>query len=121
MKNICLFILIIGGITQLKAQQVTAFPSSLKTPDSFFNQYLKIKPVNGPFKLPPVSSQTTEPAEPTTVKLLAPEMTYNMPIAKPKVTDNMPVAKPWDPNVHYTMLIQGYNGAKPDSVKATNP
>jgi hypothetical protein len=117
MKTIWLFILMIGGITQLKAQQSTQPKSPGKIPDNSIYQYFKAKP-GKPFSSAPVSPEAGQPSTviPTIKEVMVVEPAYNMPIAKLRSDDKMPIAKPWDSNTHYTMLIQGYGNAKADSL-----
>jgi hypothetical protein len=113
MKNIWLFILMIGGITQLRAQQLTQPAAPGKAPDSFLQQYLKVNPDNNLFKLAPVSPEAGQQSTviPTIKELMVAETAYNMPIVKLRSDDKMPIVKPGDPNTHYTMLIQDYGKA----------
>jgi hypothetical protein len=117
MKNIWIFILMIGGVTQLRAQQLTQPITPGKTPDNSIYQYFKAKP-DKPFSLAPVSPEAGRPSTviPTIKEVMVIEPAYNMPIAKLRSDDKMPIAKPWDSNTHYTMLIQGYGNAKADSL-----
>lgn len=115
MKTIWLFILMIGGVAQLRAQQLTPSP---KAPDNSLYQYFKIKPDNNLFKVTPVLPKENQPK---TVDVM--DRVYNMPVVKVSSDDKMPVAKPWDPNIHYTMLIKGLGNTKADSAltKAVRP
>jgi hypothetical protein len=117
MKSIWLFILMTGGIMQLKAQQLTHPLITAKNPDNSLYQYFREKSDYSPFKTPPVAPKTNlQPSVVPTVKeLKTPEMADNMPIVKLRSDDKMPVAKPGDPDIHYTMLIQGYGKVKTDS------
>jgi hypothetical protein len=117
MKNIWLFILMIGGITQLKAQQLTQPQLPGNIPDNSIYQYFKVKP-DKPFSLAPVSPDAGQPSIviPTIKEVMVVETAYNMPIAKLRSDDKMPIAKPWDANTHYMMLIQGYGNTKADSL-----
>jgi hypothetical protein len=117
MKNIWIFILMIGGVTQLRAQQLIQPIPPGKTPDNSIYQYFKAKPDNNPFKIAPVSPDAGQPSTviPTIKELMVAETAYNMPIVKLRSDDKMPMVKPGDPNTHYTMLIQDYgktNSAK---------
>lgn len=114
MKTIWLFILMIGGITQLKAQQSTQPKLPGNIPDNSIYQYFKAKP-DKPFSLAPETGQPST-VIPTIKEVMVVETAYNMPIAKLRSDDKMPIAKPWDANTHYTMLIQGYGNAKADSL-----
>lgn len=115
MKTIWLFILMIGGVAQLRAQQLTP---SLKAPDNSIYQYFKIKPDNNLFKSVPVLPKENQLK---TVDVIEP--VYNMPVVKLSSDDKMPVAKPWDHNTRYTMLIKDFGNTKADSVltKAVHP
>jgi hypothetical protein len=117
MKNIWLFILMIGGVTQLRAQQLTQPIAPGKTPDNSIYQYFKAKPDNNLFKIAPVSPYAGQSSIviPTIKEVMVVETAYNMPIVKLHSDDKMPIARPWNPNTHYTMLIQDYGKAKADS------
>jgi hypothetical protein len=122
MKSIWLFIIMIGGVAQLRAQQLTPSAPTVKSPGNFIYPNFKAKPNNSLFKLSPVSPDTgqSSAAIPIVKELMAaPEMVYHMPIVKTRSDDKMPIAKLGDPNTHYTMLIQGYNKAKADSSSRT--
>jgi hypothetical protein len=110
MKSIWLFILMIGGIAQLRAQQLTPSASPVKSPGNFVYPYFKAKPDNNVFKLSPVLPDTGKSTitAPVVKEVIAIETVDHMPIAKLRSDDRMPIAKPWDPNTHYTMLIQDY-------------
>lgn len=111
MKSIWLFILMIGGVAQLRAQQLTQPLTPGKTPDNSLYQYFRVKPDDNLFKLAPVSPKTSQSTTITPIikELMAPEMVYNMPIAKLQSDDKMPIVKLGDPNTHYTMLIMDYS------------
>jgi hypothetical protein len=118
MKTTWLLILIIVSVTQLKAQQLIQPLKPGKTPDNSLYQYFRIKPDNNLFNIAPVRPKTNQPQTtvvPTVKEIMTPEMDDNMPIAKLRSDDKMPVVKPGDPNTRYTILIQSYGKAKPDS------
>ncbi|MBB6130849.1 hypothetical protein [Mucilaginibacter lappiensis] len=120
MKSIWLFILMMGGVAQLNAQQLIA-PLPGKKPDNSIYQYFKVKPDDGILKLTPVIPNTLEPIPtvPTAKNLGIINFTDNMPIAKLRSTDKMPFFKTDEPNMHYTMLIKRLSEAKTDSVVKT--
>ena len=113
MKNIWIFILMIGGVTQLRAQQLIQPIPPGKTPDNSIYQYFKAKPDNNLSKIAPISPEAGQQSTviPTIKEVMAVETACNMPIAKLRSDDKMPIAKPWDANTHYTMLIQDYGKA----------
>ncbi|MEN0056279.1 MAG: hypothetical protein AAGC65_21555 [Mucilaginibacter sp.] len=114
MKTIWLFILMIIGATQLKAQQLTQ-PG--KTAGNSLYQYFKPKRDSDLFKIAPVQPKAVESTPVPTVKeVMVAEVVDNMPIVKTRSDDKMPIVKPGNPNTHYTMLIQGYGKLKPDSI-----
>jgi len=116
MKNIWIFILMIGGVAQLRAQQLTPSAPIVKSPGSFLYPYFKVKSNNNLFKLSPVLPDTDKSSATAVEKgLIVTEMAYNMPIVKLRSDDKMPIVKPGDPNTHYTMLIPDYGKAKVDS------
>jgi hypothetical protein len=117
MKTTWLLILMIVGVTQLKAQQLIQPATPGKTPDNSLYQYFRVKPDNNLFNIAPVQPKTNSQLNvvPTVKELKTPEMDDNMPIAKLQSDDKMPVVKPGDPNTRYTILIQGYGKTKPDS------
>lgn len=121
MKSIWLFILMIGGVAQLRAQQLAPSAPAVKLPGNFIYPNFKAKPNNNLFKLSPVLPDTGKPTAPVPVvkDVIVTEMAYNMPIAKLRSDDKMPIVKLGDPNTHYTMLIQGYDKAKADSLRKT--
>lgn len=123
MKSIWLFILMIGGVAQLKAQQLTA-PLPGKKSDNTIYQYFKVKPEDGILKSTPVIPNTPEsiPTVPTAKNLGIINFTDNMPIAKLRSTDKMPTVKTDESNMRYTMLIKRLGETKPDSlIKTVRP
>ncbi|MDN5285048.1 MAG: hypothetical protein JWR38_1322 [Mucilaginibacter sp.] len=123
MKSIWLFILMIGGVAQLRAQQITPSVPTVKSPGNYVYPYFRVKPNSNPFKLSPVLPDTdkTSVTAPAAKLLIVTEMTYNMPIVKLRSDDKMPIAKPWDSNTHYTMLIQDYGKADTSKRVAVRP
>ena len=123
MKFIWLFILMMGGITQLKAQQLAAPLPGKKSGNSIF-PYTKGLFDNSTLTLTPVKPNTIQPltSVPTANNIFAVEMTDRMPVVKLQSADKMPVVKTDEPNMHYTMLIKRLGEAKPDStVKVARP
>ncbi|MGN8071472.1 hypothetical protein [Mucilaginibacter sp. SG564] len=123
MKSIWLFVLMIGGITQLKAQQLTT-PSPGKKLDNSIYQYFKVKPDDGILKSTPVIPNVLQPLQnmQTLNNVIAAEITDHMPVIKLQPTDKMPVVKTDEPNMRYTMLIKRLGEAKPDSaIKTIRP
>ena len=122
MKTIWLFILMIGGVTQLKAQQLAAPLPGKKLYNSIY-PYAKGLFDNNTLTLTPAKPNTIQPSlssVPTANKnIFAVEMTDRMPIAKLQSADKMPIVKTDEPNMHYTMLIKQLGEAKSDSVKKT--
>ena len=120
MKSIWLFILMIGGIAQLKAQQLTA-PLPGKKPYTSIYPYSKGLFDNSTLTLTPVKPNTPDPIPtvPIAKNLATARFTDNMPIAKLRSTDKMPIVKTDEPNMRYTMLIKRLGEAKPDSVIKT--
>ncbi len=123
MKSIWLFILMIGGVAQLKAQQLTA-PLPSKKSDNTIYQYFKVKPEDGILKSTPAIPNALEsiPAVPTAKNLGIIDFTDSMPIAKLRSTDKMPVVKTDESNMRYTMLIKRLGETKSDSlIKTVRP
>ena len=123
MKSIWLFILMIGGVTQLKAQQLTT-PLPGKKPDNSVYPYSKGIFDNSTLTLTPITPNTPEPIPivPIAKNLATARFKDNMTIVKLQSTDKMPIVKTDEPNMRYTMLIKRLGEAKPDSViKSVRP
>ena len=117
MKKLWLFILIIGGVTQLKAQQLTVPPLTDKKADNV--NYQPFMNNSGNILIPaPAIPKITKPliTIPGINNLATPQTIDNMPIAKLRSADKMPVIKTGEPNTRYTMLIKRYGKANSDSL-----
>ena len=123
MKFIWLFILMIGGITQLKAQQLAA-PLPGKKPNTSIYPYSKGLFDNSTITLTPAKPNLIQPltSVPPANSVFAVEMNDRMPVVKLQSTDKMPVVKTDEPNMHYTMLIKRLGEVKRDSlIKTVRP
>ncbi|MEZ2339461.1 hypothetical protein AB6735_27740 [Mucilaginibacter sp. RCC_168] len=120
MKFIWLFILMIGGVTQLRAQQL-AVPLPGKKPYNSVYPYSKGLFDNNTITLTPAKPNLIQPltSVPPANNIFAAEMNDHMPVVKLQSADKMPVVKTDEPNMHYTMLIKRLGEAKTDSVVKT--
>ena len=117
MKKLWLFILIIGGVTQLKAQQSIVPPLTDKKADNVNYQPFMNNSGNILISAPAIP-KITKPliTIPGINNLATPQMIDNMPIAKLRSADKMPVIKTGEPNTRYTILIKRYGKANSDSL-----
>ena len=120
MKSIWLFILMIGGVAQLKAQQLPT-PQTGKKPDNSVYQYFKNYSDGSILKSTPIVPNQAQSSSvvPTIKDVIAVEMNDHMPVVKLQSTDKMPVVKTDEPNMRYTMLIKRLGETKSDSVIKT--
>ena len=118
MKKLWLFIFIIGGVAQLKAQQLTVPPLTDKKADKVNYQPFMNNSGNNILIPAPAMPKITKPliTIPGINNLATPQTIDNMPIAKLRSADKMPVIKTGEPNTHYTMLIKRYGTANSDSL-----
>jgi hypothetical protein len=110
----------IGGVAQLKAQQLST-PQTGKKPDNSVYQYFKNYSDGSILKSTPIvpNQVQSSSAVPTIKDVIAVEMNDHMPVVKLQSTDKMPVVKTDEPNMRYTMLIKRLGETKPDSVIKT--
>lgn len=118
MKTIWLFILMIGGVTQLKAQQLAVPLPGQKSNTSIY-PFSKGLFDNSTLTLTPAKPNTIQPLLPSVSdpnkNIFAVEMNDRMPVVRLQSTDKMPVVKTDEQNMHYTMLIKRLGEVKPDS------
>ena len=124
MKKTLLFILIIAGSTQLKAQQLTLKPADsllFKSPKSSLMNQFKLDDSNLFKNLQPLNS-TGQLALIQSMKgneIIKQPFYSWMPVVKTdNNVDRMPIAKlGTDPNMHYTMLIKKVKVVDPLAVQ----
>jgi hypothetical protein len=128
MKKTLLFMLIIAGSTQLKAQQSTLKPvdpplfdtpknnglNQFKFDDS--NLFKNLQPLNKAGQLALIQGMKGN-------EIIKQPFYSRMPVVKTdNNVDHMPVAKlGTDPNMHYTMLIKKVQVVDPLAQKLSNP
>jgi len=115
MKKVLLLMVLVAGISQVKAQTIT---QPLLSNKPYWNPFIKPKTNTGLFKTPPILPRVDEPKSNNNIKIwgaIANNMVYNMPIVKLPSTDRMPIVKTDEPGMRYNMPIAGYNPVK-DSV-----
>jgi hypothetical protein len=121
MKKTLFFIMLIAGVSELKAQNLNKVPNNNNAVDKLFNlkplkadtnlsKLIPLLPQNGLLNNNGPLLNTRELVDNVTVY-------SRMPVVKTYPRDNMPVVKTDEPGMKYHMLIKRIDVVNPDTVK----
>jgi hypothetical protein len=121
MKKTLFFIMLIAGVSELKAQNLNKVPNNNNAVDKLFNlkplkadtnlsKLIPLLPQNGLLNNNGTLLNTRELVDNVTVY-------SRMPVVKTYPRDNMPVVKTDEPGMKYHMLIKRIDVVNPDTVK----